>query len=261
MLFRSGHASSCDADSVGIGMAVCYQNLPLPGAMKDFDRAVRRWAGQHDASQFDLLRLLRRYGAPDRVGALIDAVHSEPGLLNACADNSVVHPLGFEQLLLSSTSAYQLRVHVWRAREKRGVEDVHGHRFSFASVVLAGSLYVSSFVPSEQGVIKRQLMCEPGQSYVMRDAGQVRVEESGSVMLTTGGAYYSSVDTFHRVGAGSGEFVATLFMKLVSERETAAVLIDPGADRAETIERRKFSVAEYSERLASARQEVALASS
>ncbi len=232
-----------------------YPNFPLNDVLKDFDSDIRRCANRND--RCELVDLLNRRAGLAHIGALVDAVLNEPRLLAACAENSIIHPLGFEQLLLSSTSAYQLRMHVWRAEEVRRFEDIHDHRFSFVSAVLAGSLYLRTFFPSEQGVLNKRLLCHPGESYVMRDDGVVRVQEGGSVMLTAGGAYYTSSRSLHSVSASPGVFVATLFLKLQSERNTAVVLVDPAVDRPTVVQRHAFSVQEYSNRLQSARREIA----
>jgi hypothetical protein len=97
--------------------------------------------GQGRGDQEALLEAISKLSGREQLAALLESLLVDRQALAAAAQRSYTHPLGFDKFVLATSAAleYQLSLHVWPERQER-VEDVHNHRFAFASAVLDGVL-------------------------------------------------------------------------------------------------------------------------
>jgi hypothetical protein len=173
---------------------------------------------------------LRHCAGRDQVGGIIASICASDHLLAECSSNSVTHPLGFDKLTLIATPSYQLKLHIWWPTSRnRAREDIHDHRFSFASVVLAGSLKTEIFRLDESGTPMARLTehRDGGDgSYLFDDAGTAGVRHREVSIMGAGSAYYLHSEVLHRVSVDECDLVATLFLKLPPVRHHTTVLVD-----------------------------------
>lgn len=177
-----------------------------------------------------LLDELRFCARRDQMAKVITSICESDRLLAECSSNSVSHPLGFDKLTLIATPSYQLKLHIWwPTTRNRTREDIHDHRFSFASVILAGSLKTEIFRLDDSGIPMFRFTEHKdvrNGSYLFDDAGITGVRHREINIFGTGSAYFMNSEVLHRVSVDEHELVATLFLKLPSVRHKTTVLMD-----------------------------------
>lgn len=176
-----------------------------------------------------LLDELRFCARHDQIAKVITSICESDRLLAECSSNSVSHPLGFDKLTLIATPSYQLKLHIWWPNTRnRTREDIHDHRFNFASVILAGSLKTETFLLDESGIPMFKFTEHKDArngSYLFDDAGMTGVRHREINILGTGSAYFMNFEVLHRVSVNEHELVATLFLKLPPVRHKTTVLM------------------------------------
>jgi hypothetical protein len=171
----SGHSkslgdrvASCAEVEVLVNSAVDGSSFTSPGLAQDL--------------------LLARAGLNDRVQ---DIVRSR-SLQAEIAARSYFHPNGFVKLVLEQhPGGGQLRLHVWPGRPK--AEDIHGHGWSYASVVVGGAVCEVPFTEVDPGVgtpmwrstyagvgHRRFAMADPVPMWVLQ-SGPERVLRAGEI--------------------------------------------------------------------------------
>ncbi len=93
---------------------------------------------EHDRAEPVLAHWLRLQFHPMQVFSLIKQIISSPALLDEVSARSYLHGNGFLKVVLLDRG-YKLRLHVWFPGSACE-ENIHDHRWSFASTILAGSL-------------------------------------------------------------------------------------------------------------------------
>ncbi|RJL32487.1 hypothetical protein [Bailinhaonella thermotolerans] len=197
-----------------------------------------------EAGDERVVSVVTAHGGRSAVRGLVEAVCGDEGLTARSARDSLAHPLGFDRFVLFTAPGYQLRLHVWWPGSRMR-EDVHDHRFGFASAVVTGSLQVSAYVVGEPGTPMARFeesRSPTGDAYVFRPAGTVPVREWTTTLLGPGSGYSMRAEALHRVSAvpAAGP-VATLFVKLPPVRATTTVLTGRAALPAPSAPRRPFT--------------------
>lgn len=199
-----------------------------------FDQGVRRLSQRSSGGPArGAIALLSSPVSTQRVRELMSGICGDGALLDECASRSTTHPLGFDKLILLERPDYQLQMHVWWPTPlPRPYEDIHDHRFDFASAVLVGSLLAETFDVRGTGTsMARYTQRSPAGlgRYEFRHTGHVRTRLVHAGMLRAGAVYFLESRMLHRVTVDENDLVATLFLRLRSERDTATVLIDPAS--------------------------------
>jgi hypothetical protein len=165
-------------------------------------------------------------GAPDRCHALMktlrrrDAVLSllrnvlgDRRLLAGIAARSYPHVNGFDKIVLVGSDDprdYRVTLHMWRPPYPASAlrfEAIHGHRFSFWSAIITGTLRSESFEESEtlgQRVLgKYRYVPEVHRDVAFEDfyqrQGRVRLLRAGRDERHAGDAYYLDASAIHRI--------------------------------------------------------------
>jgi hypothetical protein len=83
----------------------------------------------------------------------LQRLKSDPAALRAVASRSSVHPNGFAKVVLARGDDWSLRLHVWSPEIAVAGEDgdPHGHRWAFASWIIAGVLRETRFAVAREG--------------------------------------------------------------------------------------------------------------
>jgi hypothetical protein len=172
--------------------------------------------------------------SPLQVADLLSSFLTAPGTWARIAAGAYCHPNGFTKFVLSAQPdlPFRLRLHVWNpGRELRRQQDeqnVHGHRWDFASAVVAGSgLEVDEYVPCDTGgTIYRSYEYRPadaaafsaGAEYAASDAdlvpaGEARLDHSVRYTLAAGDSYSCGTDRLHTVRSRTADITATLVVQ------------------------------------------------
>jgi hypothetical protein len=117
------------------------------------------------------------------LSAILECLLADEKLIQDCSDKSYEHLNGFDKYVLikSSKSSWVLRLHIWWPDKNRGYqENMHIHRWAFASCLVAGSLCqdVMEVGPGEKEELLKQ--------YEYRNRGDTknhRYESTGEDVL------------------------------------------------------------------------------
>jgi hypothetical protein len=204
---------------------------------------------QWDAADlFSLLRELRSAGFDSAL--LAECLCSDGDAVAEVAARSYLHPNGFEKIVLFAPAVDlpSLRLHIWRASsDERPSEQVHNHRWPFASRIEHGAVrfitYEHSADGSDGGEYRHVTATSPAtaaESYRHDIVGSARLRMTFDGVLAAGTEYCLPVTTPHRVIAASG-LCATLMVQGPAARAASEVFLRPGDSDAAKIEVRPTS--------------------
>src|SRR6266851_4331551 len=177
--------------------------------------------------------------------ALIAAIHADPLRLARLAQTSYRHDNGFDKIVLAAPSGnrFKLVLHVWQEGYTNDPDNIHNHRWDFASVVLCGALQFELYAPDQSGVIYPVVRYRsPGGSdtYELSRAGSARVSVHASMIMAAGTSYSWTADLLHRASGIAAGTTATLIVQGPSIREETTVLVRGvrvASDGAQPVER------------------------
>ncbi|WP_267244888.1 hypothetical protein [Streptomyces sp. PR69] len=176
---------------------------------------------------------------------LIHSVRATPELLSSAAERSYLHANGFTKIVLLAGESYKLRLHLWwpgAAFGGRDVEDIHDHRWDFASCLLAGSYRYQEFHPGSVGsgcsaeTYHAYTYRSPGDasSFPLTSLGRQRLSCVFDATLTAGTSYVLRAEVPHRVINDPGRFTASLMLQCTARRSQTHVYtardLGPGVD-------------------------------
>lgn len=183
---------------------------------------------------------------------MIESVCASDESLARCARGSVAHPLGFDKFTLLSTPSYQLKLHVWWPdASSRPVEDIHNHRFDFASAVVVGFLQSEVFrmAPTGAPVVRYSETNDVDQGrYGFVEDGFAHIGLSQRHSIGPRSVYFTTADVLHRVFTPARDVTATLFLKLSPVRCETTVLVDPALPKRSCRVRQVYSSADVAAR-------------
>ncbi|NHB89167.1 hypothetical protein [Photorhabdus tasmaniensis] len=143
----------------------------------------------------DLLRNYGRDGLHHTVNYLLD----NEVTLNAIAQKSYLQGNGFYKIVLLEQPEYSIRLHIW-LNGISAQENLHSHRWPFASVVTDGHLkseiWIDSALPNTP---EYQEFFYIGKHSSLREAGTARVELKCYLEHQAGDSYVLMPDVLHRV--------------------------------------------------------------
>jgi hypothetical protein len=201
--------------------------------------------------QTALTSVALHYTKSDMMYGVVEAVCADDDLMNACAQSSESHPLGFDKFVLFASPLYEVRIHIWWPDAAKGRGDIHNHRFSFASAVIAGAIQVSSYRAGRPGVAMTRLAESRVESnvYEYNPVGSVEVKRITTLALSRGSAYYMDSSELHRVEVMGKGMTATLFISSGDERKNTTVITERDARKALAAKRDRLTIDEAKRRL------------
>jgi hypothetical protein len=152
---------------------------------------------------------------------LLCRIASDPTLASDIDTRSYWHPNGFAKLVIYSSAdpEFRVRLHIWPKERRRSVfdEDIHDHRWPFASIALCGAVRVERF--SETDISDwRAIPCErlaydavtTGSVGRLRHEGKTALRSQGVSEYTAGRVYFCDTSTLHAVTKIADTTTATL---------------------------------------------------
>lgn len=189
--------------------------------------------GEAEANSVVLPAIVKWYSEPSRLSQLLDLVLNEN--LDKTLTKSFIHPSGFDKLVLLSGKNFALRVHNFHPVEvQRPSENVHNHRWEFASSIVHGHFVSDIFVPNEGGSETRNhyTYSKTGMSY----QGLSGLNKVNSHTLTKGTAYYCPLQVFHSITEVAPTGAITVMATGFANGDTTEVYskdtLDTGAESA-----------------------------
>lgn len=150
-----------------------------------------------------LASIIAELSQPDTLRLLLAQLLRSEEALTSVQTRSYYHHNGFRKLVLLQNKAFKLRLHLWEARSERHHENIHDHRWNFASALLAGSFKTVVWEEDAAGTEVR-LDCtytpaQEGRAYGVRENGQVRLRAQATHTLRASDVYYMPASTLHQV--------------------------------------------------------------
>ena len=162
-----------------------------------------------------LASIIAELSQPDTLRLLLAQLLRSEEALAGVQQRSYYHHNGFRKLVLLQNAAFKLRLHLWEANSERHHENIHDHRWNFASCLLAGHFQTVVWEEDPDGPETR-LDCtytpaRDGQTYSVRENGRVRVRQQATYALNAGDVYYMPASTLHQVtDPGQGETITLM---------------------------------------------------
>jgi hypothetical protein len=162
--------------------------------------------------------LVRTLSQRAEIMSLVGGVLDDPRLLGDIAGRSYPHVNKFDKIVLIGSGrpgGYRLTLHLWRPpypESALGQEMIHGHRFSFWSAIVAGTLSSEMFEEREAGpglgdgmrvLRKYRYIPEASRAAEFRDfyefEGSTSLACVGAGQKRAGDSYYLDASTIHQV--------------------------------------------------------------
>ncbi|WP_426491260.1 cupin domain-containing protein [Hymenobacter sp. 102] len=193
-------------------------------------------AGQGDCQT--LGSIIAELSRPDSLRLLLSQLLCDGPALTRVQEHSYYHHNGFRKLVLLQNAAFKLRLHLWEARSERHHENIHDHRWNFASALLAGRFQTVIWEEDAQGPEVR-LDCtytpaREGSVYGVRENGRVRLRPQRTHTLQEGDIYYMPASTLHQVtdpGEGATRTLMLTATPVLEECKLYAEHSIPEADK------------------------------
>lgn len=156
---------------------------------------------------------------------LISFLHSillDPHQLESLARRSYRHGNGFYKLVLESNKHFKLRLHIWLPGEL-GEENIHDHRWAFASTILCGQLESEIFAEALSDDARAYLeylyyaQNSDHPAHIQRN-GEVRLVCAKHSIRRAGDAYSMAPGVLHRIITTGAGMTATLMCQAAPAR-------------------------------------------
>lgn len=179
--------------------------------------------------------------------AWLGALAADADRLGAMQAMSYWHPNGFAKIVLhlEHDSGVRIRLHVWPASDqlRAGESNPHGHRWDFASTVLAGDGLDMTHYADVTDVAGCAGPIEPGEAYTrcryqagpsgratLRPEGPAWLAPVATPTVSAGGIYTCDTSVIHTVMPLGTALVATLLVQGPDTSPSTVVYSRPGDD-------------------------------
>ncbi|MFC4013559.1 hypothetical protein ACFOY2_40465 [Nonomuraea purpurea] len=225
---------------------------------------MRELAGRLDSS-FDALApdagiqarlLLREIVSSGELPALLRSVLEDRSYLARVAAASYGHNNGFDKIVLAAgpDNRYKLRLHIWWPERDPHSEHVHNHRWTFASVVLAGEMEMEFFALTSGGepMQRYRYSHPPGEPHFVRDwKDSVEVRTVFAETVGPGSSYWLGESVLHRIVVHGRRLTATLVLQGAGLSPDCDLLSSVPLGELPMVKVRQFTVGELSEKISS----------
>lgn len=163
---------------------------------------------------------------PDTLSLLIRCIIESPVMFARMLDNSYYHENGFHKVVLLSGKNFKLRLHHFGVSSKIPMENIHDHRWAFASTILSGTLEMDMFEQSQQVVDENKLIHylynsdKSTGAYSTDKIGMVSLNKIESRFYEAGKTYLMLPEELHRIKNLEGQESLTLILTGKPENNT-----------------------------------------
>lgn len=176
----------------------------------EFERDIGVCVGEYVGGRSEALAdALSTVAGPRAFQDLVGEIVGDRKRFAEVVGRSVWHPNGFAKIVLLDAPEYRLRLHVWRRTTPIPVvvqENVHNHRWDFATAILAGGYRHQEFhahgIPGEDGdgfYGYRYESAEDRTAYALAPIGRRRLTRVFDAYLSQGSRYTLSSVVLHKV--------------------------------------------------------------
>jgi hypothetical protein len=152
--------------------------------------------------------------------------------LHGLAHRSTFHHNGFVKIVLLPRASLRLRLHVWHPDHRgiHGADNVHGHRWAFASWIITGQLKETTYAIGTHGRpydVYHYAGADPERPYVRH--GTHLLAPSGVNDRSRGDVYTREPHELHTADSASTGLVASLVLQGPAAAEFAPVYRPAGS--------------------------------
>lgn len=165
-----------------------------------------------------LIRINRVFSEPPILNFLIQVLRSNHLFFEKVKKESYYHENGFHKIVLLSGTRFKLRLHQFGACEKIPMENIHDHRWPFASSILAGCLEMDLFQTgkptAESEMLFHFIYNSDKQTgcYSTTLQGQINMAKTETRFYEQGDTYLMLPQELHRIKNKKGEESITLIL-------------------------------------------------
>lgn len=197
--------------------------------LSDVVAQISDYYRHHNEASQALADWMARSFCPQTIFAIINQVLSNPELLAQIAARSYHHGNGFLKVVLAAQDGWKLRLHVWFDNTPCE-ENIHDHRWGFASTVLCGQLLSETFDDDIDGDITgteylyhaRQNQHD-SQKHIQ---GRFCLRSLGQQCRGVGESYFLPTSVLHRICDYSNKnLVATMMCSAPTQQGTNRLLV------------------------------------
>ncbi len=163
-----------------------------------------------------LLSINRFLSIPFNLSVMIHYILKDETLLNHVQKESYYHENGFHKIVLGAGKSFKLRLHHFGSSAKIPMENIHDHRWAFASTILKGSLTMDLFTTTQDEGEKvlhyRYDSNKQDGAYTIEPLGYTRLKVIERKEYISGKQYLMSTTDLHRIINKPGEESMTLIL-------------------------------------------------
>lgn len=154
---------------------------------------------------------------PAVLGSLLNSITSDPFLNKKMLDESYYHLNGFDKIVLINRSNFKIRLHNFLPQpEKRPMENIHDHRWNFASAMLRGSFNTDLFINGSKQDLKTHSYTyhsnKVDDKYETIYNGEVFLEKLTTIQVSEGENYFMPADVLHRINEMNTDGTVTIIV-------------------------------------------------
>ena len=171
-----------------------------------------------NASLSQLISINQALAEPTTLSFLIKQLLHNPVIFKRMVRKSYYHENGFHKIVLLSGKNFKLRLHHFGAAARIPMENIHDHRWPFASAILSGELKMDIFRVSPMPANAEELYHfvyssdKSTGSYSTELKGKAFLERTESRVYTPGESYLMRTEELHRIRNTQGEESITLIL-------------------------------------------------
>jgi hypothetical protein len=171
-----------------------------------------------DCSESDLLEINKVIGKPQNIYFLIHLILKDSDAMEAVRKASYFHQNGFHKIVLLSMKNFKLRLHHFGAGAHIPMENIHDHRWPFASTILNGKLRMDLFEVNNEAAHGEDLIHyrydsdKSTGSYTTTLMGLTKLIRYERKVYEAGSSYLMTTKELHRIINKPGDESITMIL-------------------------------------------------
>ncbi|GAA4829366.1 hypothetical protein [Algivirga pacifica] len=196
----------------------------LPNLKQKIDHIIA-FAGD-DAAEETLNTIIATLTQSLLFEELLAKISVSQDYLNKVLKRSYYHKNGFDKLVLLQGENFKLRLHVFHPADRStAMENIHDHRWHFASSILYGQFGMELFQEQEGGEEQRfaytyHPALDKKDSYSVEERGKVQLGCIANHTLVAGMQYFLHREALHKITSMGKEGCVTLMLTAAGQKPT-----------------------------------------
>lgn len=155
---------------------------------------------------------------PENLSLLLSGIINDPVMLSKTVAASYYHENGFHKIVLLSGKQFKLRLHHFGVAAKIPMENIHDHRWNFASTIIKGELKMDLFKIAQKGNNTEKtyhFIYESEKSngtYKTDFVAEAHLRKSETRSYKPGETYLMETHELHRIKNATGQESITLIL-------------------------------------------------